>query len=71
MIEKLFPRNEGTLDRALRVSAGLVLLSLAFVGPKTPWGFVGLIFVATGLVGSCPMYTVFGMKTCKSQTSLP
>jgi hypothetical protein len=69
MIEKLLPRNEGTMDRVLRVSVGLALLSLAFVGPKTPWGFVGLILVATGLIGSCPLYTVLGMNTCKSQTS--
>jgi len=71
MIAKLFPRNEGTVDRVLRVSVGLALLSLAFVGPRTPWGFLGLIFVATGLVGSCPVYTILGVKTCKSQTSLP
>jgi hypothetical protein len=69
MIEKLLPRNEGTMDRVLRVSVGLALLSLVFVGPKTPWGFVGLILVATGLIGSCPVYTVLGMNTCRSQTS--
>jgi hypothetical protein len=69
MIEKLLPRNEGTMDRVLRVSVGLALLSLVFVGPKTPWGFVGLIFVATGLIGSCPVYTALGMNTCRSQTS--
>jgi hypothetical protein len=45
--------NEGTVDRVLRVTAGLVLLSLVFVGPQTLWGLVGLVPLATGLLGSC------------------
>lgn len=56
--------NEGKLDRALRIIAGAVLLSLAFVGPQTPWGFVGVIPLLTGLVGFCPLYTLFGINTC-------
>lgn len=67
MLQKLLPQNEGTIDRALRVGLGLAVLSLAFVGPKTPWGFAGLIFVATGLIGSCPLYTLFGMSTAQKQ----
>ena len=46
-------RNEGTIDRALRILLGLVLLSLVFIGPQTPWGWVGLVPLITGLVGSC------------------
>jgi len=57
-------KNEGGLDRALRVVAGLGLLALAFVGPKTPWGYVGLVPLLTGLVGFCPLYTVLGLNTC-------
>lgn len=57
-------RNEGTLDRALRIIVGLVLLSLIFVGPKTMWGLVGLIPLATGLMGWCPLYQILGLKTC-------
>jgi Protein of unknown function (DUF2892) len=60
----LFPRNEGTLDRTLRVVAGLALLSLVFVGPKTMWGLVGLVPLFTGLIGSCPVYTLLGLRTC-------
>ncbi len=56
--------NEGTLDRALRIIVGLVLLSLIFVGPKTMWGLVGLIPLATGLLGWCPLYQILGLKTC-------
>ena len=50
-------RNEGNLDRLLRVIAGLVLLALVFVGPQTPWGWIGLVPLLTGIIGFCPAYT--------------
>ena len=61
---KLLPTNEHAIERVLRIIVGLGVLSLAFVGPKTPWGFLGLVPLATGLLGSCPLYTVFGFSTC-------
>lgn len=64
MLEKLLPRNEHTIDRAMRVGLGVTLLALAFVGPQTPWGFIGVVPLLTGLIGSCPIYTLFGMSTC-------
>ena len=57
-------KNEGNLDRALRVIAGLVLLSLVFIGPQTLWGLVGIIPLVTGLVGVCPLYSILGIRTC-------
>lgn len=57
--------NEGTLDRVLRVIVGLAILSLAFIGPQTPWAYLGLIPLLTGLAGSCPAYALFGIRTCK------
>jgi len=68
-MDKLFPRNEHVAERAVRVVVGLVLLALAFVGPKTPWGFLGIVPLATGLLGSCPLYTLFGISTCKVKTN--
>ena len=59
--------NVGTLDRVLRVVIGLVLLSLIFVGPKTLWGLVGIIPLATAAVGFCPLYRIFGLRTCKAR----
>ena len=59
--------NEGSLDRAMRVVAGLVLVSLVFVGPQTPWGWIGLILIATGLMGWCPIYQALGLKTCRTR----
>lgn len=64
MNAKLFPRNEHKLERVARTVVGLALLSLVFVGPQTPWGLIGVIPLVTGLLGSCPLYTLFGMSTC-------
>ena len=57
-------KNEGTIDRALRVVVGLAVLSLVFVGPQTAWGWVGLVPLATGLLGFCPLYSILGINTC-------
>jgi hypothetical protein len=59
-------RNEGTLDRAVRIVLGLALLALVFVGPKTWLGLVGLIPLITGLVGFCPLYRLVGIRTCRA-----
>lgn len=64
MFEQLFQRNVGAVDRALRVAAGIAILSLVFVGPNSSWGWLGLVPLATGLVGSCPLYSLLGLRTC-------
>jgi hypothetical protein len=58
-------RNLGTIDRVLRIVAGIVLLSLVFIGPQTAWGWLGLIPLGTALMGWCPAYALFGVRTCK------
>lgn len=67
-LDKLIPRNEHTIERALRVILGLVLLALVVVGPRTYWGLLGVVPLATGLLGSCPLYTLFGISTCSMKT---
>lgn len=57
-------RNEGTIDRALRIILGLVLISLVFVGPQTAWGWVGIVPLVTGALGTCPLYSALGINTC-------
>ena len=57
-------KNEGNIDRVIRVILGLVLLSLVFVGPQIWWGLIGIVPLATGLVGSCPLYSIVGINTC-------
>jgi len=64
MLSRILPTNEGTADRIARIAIGLGLLSLTVLGPETAWGLLGLVPLATGLVGSCPAYRLFGIKTC-------
>ncbi len=61
--------NEGTIDRALRVLAGLVLIALAATGTVGVWGWIGLVPLATGLIGWCPAYTLLGINTCPMKTT--
>jgi hypothetical protein len=56
--------NEGAIDRLIRVIAGLAIISLVFIGPKTPWAWLGLVPLLTGMVGFCPAYAIFGVNTC-------
>lgn len=58
------PVNVGTIDRALRAIVGLILIALVFVGPQTPWGWIGIVPLLTAFVGFCPAYTLIGVKTC-------
>ena len=60
----MFKTNAGTLDRSLRVIAGLVLLGLVITGTIGAWGWIGIIPLATGLIGWCPLYTMLGLRTC-------
>ena len=69
-LEKLLPKNEHIVDRAVRVVLGLAVLSLVFVGPKTMLGLLGIVPLVTGLLGSCPLYTLFGIGTCKVSTKI-
>jgi hypothetical protein len=62
-------RNTHPIERALRVVAGLILLSLAFWGPSNRWFLLSIIPLATGFIGWCPLYTVLGINTCKTDKS--
>jgi hypothetical protein len=73
MASNLLPTNEHPIERAVRVVLGLGLLSLLAVGPVPGWGLaglIGLVPLATGVMGSCPIYTMVGFSTApKSQAS--
>jgi len=68
MLSRILPTNEHPLERAARVVLGLAALSLVFVGPQSYWGLLGAVPLLTGLLGSCPIYTVFGLSTCPIRT---
>lgn len=57
-------KNVGHVDRIARIGVGLILLALVFVGPKTPWGWIGLVPLLTGLIRWCPLYTLLSLNTC-------
>lgn len=59
--------NEGGLDRVLRIVAGLVLLGLTLNGNIGVWGWIGIVPLATGALGTCPLYTLLGFNTCPVQ----
>jgi hypothetical protein len=61
-------RNEGTVDRIIRVVLGVVLLALTVVGPHTWFGLLGLVPLVTGLVGFCPLYRLFGLHAGTTQS---
>jgi hypothetical protein len=59
----MFEQNEGIVDRIVRIGLGIGLISLAFVGPATPLGWIGLVPLVTGIVGTCPIYRLLGIRT--------
>jgi hypothetical protein len=60
----MFKTNVGGADRVLRIILGVILIALVFVGPQTPWGWIGLVPLATGLLRTCPLYALVGINTC-------
>lgn len=62
--------NMGSLDRGLRIVVGAVLIAAVFFieGPMRWWGLVGIVPFLTGVLGSCPVYSIFGISTCPAAT---
>lgn len=63
--------NVGGLDRTLRVIVGIVLLAAFFMLPETGYRWlllIGIVPLATGLIGTCPAYSIFGISTCKMKS---
>jgi hypothetical protein len=70
-MKELLAQNEGRIDRIVRVLVGILGVSLVFIGPKTAWGWIGLIPLVTGLVGMCPIYRILGVSSCGSEECEP
>ena len=56
--------NVGGIDRILRIVIGLALIGLTLTGAIGMWGWLGVVALATGLIGWCPPYALFGWNTC-------
>lgn len=65
----LFSNNVGTADRVLRILLGLTLLILTFAGPRTVLGWIGIVPLATGILGTCPLYSLLGLSTCHTKST--
>ena len=60
-------KNVGGIDRIVRIVVGLALIALAVTNTIGLWGYIGVVPLATGLIGWCPAYLPFGIKTCKTE----
>lgn len=56
--------NVGTIDRILRIVAGIALIALAYTGTIGMWGYIGVVPLLTGIFKFCPAYTLLGVNTC-------
>lgn len=63
----MFRTNVGNADRLLRIVLGLALIALVFVGPRTQWGWIGIVPLLTGMLRTCPLYSLIGVSTCKAR----
>lgn len=60
--------NVGGMDRILRIVTGLVLIGLTATGTIGLWGWLGIVLLATGAIGWCPPYAIFGWNTCSTKS---
>ena len=64
LTENIMKSNVGGLDKILRIVAGLGLIGATAAGMLPVWGYIGIIPLATGLMGWCPLYPILGLSTC-------
>ena len=60
--------NIGNAERVVRAIVGIALIAIVFVGPQTPWGWIGVVPLATALLGWCPPYALLGINTCRTKS---
>lgn len=68
-MSRFLPVNIHPIERVLRVGLGVVLVGAAYAGAIGSWGYIGLVPIVTGVLSSCPLYTVLGISTCPTRTS--
>lgn len=61
--------NVGSIDRAIRILAGLALIGATLLDLIGPWGWIGVVPLATGIFRFCPAYLPFGLRTCPMKSS--
>jgi len=63
----MFKSNVGGLDRSARIVLGLALLAMTLTGTIGAWGWIGVVPLATGALGTCPLYSMLGLSTCPAR----
>jgi hypothetical protein len=63
-MSRILPVNVHPIERVLRVAVGVGLVGAAYAGAIGPWGYIGLVPILTGVLSSCPLYTLLGISTC-------
>lgn len=58
-------KNVGTIDKVIRIVLGAGLISCVFIGPQTPWGWIGIVPILTAFISFCPLYPLLGLSTAK------
>lgn len=59
--------NVGGIDKVARIGGGAALIGLSLAGMIGPWGYIGVVPLATGLMGWCPAYSLLGIKSCSTK----
>lgn len=59
--------NVGGIDRIARIAIGALLIILTLMGTIGAWGWIGIVPLATGLLKTCPLYSILGFNTCPMQ----
>ena len=60
-------KNVGGIDKIIRIVLGLALIAATLMGALPVWGWIGIVHLATGLMGWCPPYAILGFSTCKTK----
>lgn len=59
--------NVGGIDRIARIVIGALLIVLTLMGTIGVWGWIGVVLLGTGLLKTCPAYSILGVNTCPMQ----
>ncbi|MFY0991096.1 YgaP family membrane protein [Halomonas sp. C05BenzN] len=61
-------KNVGGIDKIARIVVGALLIGLAVTGTIGAWGWIGILPLATGVLNTCPAYSLLGISTCKGKS---
>jgi hypothetical protein len=57
--------NVGNIDRFIRITSGVVIVTFAALGMISPWGWLAIGLIVSGVLRNCTLYSLLGVNTCK------